>query len=79
MTDLAGHLGCIAFNEADGCVYGSLEYKNDAIGAGILRSVGKDGANTDGFYIAEPESGRDGHAARVYVYDFDPATGFTKR
>ena len=52
VTDLAGHLGCIAFNEADGCVYGSLEYKNDVIGAGILRSVGKEGANRDGFYVA---------------------------
>ena len=29
---LVGHLGCIAFNEKDGCVYGSLEYKNDIIG-----------------------------------------------
>ena len=32
---LTGHLGCIAFNKADGKVYGSLEYKNDAIGKGI--------------------------------------------
>ena len=32
---LTGHLGCIAFNRKDGRVYGSLEYKNDAIGRGI--------------------------------------------
>ncbi|MBQ8610787.1 MAG: hypothetical protein IJ412_03655 [Oscillospiraceae bacterium] len=32
---LTGHLGCIAFNRENGKVYGSLEYKNDAIGKGI--------------------------------------------
>ena len=32
---LVGHLGCIAFNPADGKIYGSLEYKHDAIGQGI--------------------------------------------
>jgi len=45
---LRGHLGCIAFNDDDGCVYGSLEYKNDAIGRGIDKS----GEITDAFYIA---------------------------
>ena len=36
---LIGHLGCIDFCEQDGRVYGSLEYKNDAIGKGILRAL----------------------------------------
>ena len=48
---LLGHLGCIDFNEADGCVYGSLEYKNDAIGKGILKNAGKDEI-TNAFYCA---------------------------
>ncbi len=49
---LLGHLGCIDFNDADGMVYGSLEYKNDAIGKGILRIMGHDSAITDAFYCA---------------------------
>lgn len=36
---LIGHLGCIDFCQGDGRVYGSLEYKNDAIGKGILRQL----------------------------------------
>ena len=40
VTGLVGHLGCIAFCEADGRVYGSLEYKNDIIGRNILASAG---------------------------------------
>ncbi len=36
---LIGHLGCIDFCERDGRVYGSLEYKNDVIGKGILKSL----------------------------------------
>ncbi len=48
---LVGHLGCIAFNEKDGCVYGSLEYKNDVIGKGILNSIGADSSFRDAFYI----------------------------
>ena len=42
VTGLLGHLGCLEFNEEDGRVYGSLEYKNDAIGnfeaGGCLRA-----------------------------------------
>jgi len=49
---LLGHLGCIDFNDADGRVYGSLEYKNDAIGKGILRIMGHDSEITDAFYCA---------------------------
>lgn len=36
---LIGHLGCIDFNDEDGRLYGSLEYKNDSIGRGILRNL----------------------------------------
>lgn len=49
---LLGHLGCIDFNEADGRVYGSLEYKNDEIGRGILSSHGHAGEITTAFYCA---------------------------
>ena len=48
---LVGHLGCIAYNDADGKVYGSLEFKNDAIGRGILKNIGYTGTLNDGFYI----------------------------
>lgn len=48
---LVGHLGCIAYNDADGRVYGSLEFKNDAIGKGILKRLGYTGEVKDGFYI----------------------------
>lgn len=51
VTGLLGHLGCIAFNDADGRLYGSLEYKQDAIGRGILKNLGSDAALEDGFYI----------------------------
>ena len=37
VTGLLGHLGDMDFNEDDGRVYGSLEYKNDAIGKGSCR------------------------------------------
>ncbi len=50
-TGLLGHLGCIAYNYEDGRVYGSLEYKNDAIGRGILNKAGHAGDITDAFYI----------------------------
>lgn len=48
---LLGHLGCIAYNCEDGRVYGSLEYKNDAIGRGILNRAGHAEDVTDAFYI----------------------------
>ncbi len=49
---LTGHLGCIAMGP-DGKVYGSLEYKNDAIGQGILAQMGRGGeSHRDGFYLA---------------------------
>ena len=49
---LAGHLGCIAYNEADGRVYGSLEYKHDVIGRGILDRIGDGTDVEDGWYAA---------------------------
>lgn len=36
---LIGHLGCIDFCRRDRRVYGSLEYKNDSIGKGILKRL----------------------------------------
>lgn len=52
VTGLVGHLGCICLDPADGRVYGSLEYKRDGIGKGILRSLGAKDVYTEGFYIA---------------------------
>ena len=49
---LLGHLGCIDFCEEDGRVYGSLEYKNDGIGKGILSALGVSTQLEDAFYIA---------------------------
>lgn len=49
---LLGHLGCIAFNPANGKLYGSLEYKHDAIGKGILSRFGNGADVEDAFYIA---------------------------
>lgn len=55
---LAGHLGCLTFNPDDGCVYGSLEYKNDEIGKGIRKKLSQDGGGNGaedrpaGFYAA---------------------------
>ncbi|MBQ8496637.1 MAG: hypothetical protein IJ489_04175 [Clostridia bacterium] len=47
-----GHLGCLAYNEADGRVYASLEYKNDVIGRGILRTLGIRNEIKNAFYVA---------------------------
>lgn len=52
LDGLVGHLGCIAFNESDGKLYGSLEYKNDGIGKGILNALGDTSEYEDAFYIA---------------------------
>lgn len=52
VTGLLGHLGCIDFNDEDGRVYGSLEYKNDSIGQGILRRAGVNTEILTAFYIA---------------------------
>jgi hypothetical protein len=53
VDNIIGHLGCMQFNDVDGKVYASLEYKNDAIGKGILKSLGISEENADdGFYVA---------------------------
>lgn len=52
VTGLLGHLGCIDFCDGDGRVYGSLEYKNDVIGKGILQRLGVETKIEDAFYIA---------------------------
>ena len=49
---LLGHLGCIDFCDGDGRLYGSLEYKHDAIGQGILRNLGSSAEVEEGFYSA---------------------------
>ena len=52
VTGFLGHLGCLDFNDKDGRVYGSLEYKNDAIGKGILKQEGVSKQLETGFYVA---------------------------
>ena len=49
---IAGHLGCIAYNYDDGRIYGSLEYKHDGIGKGILKRLNNAIEINDGFYVA---------------------------
>ncbi|WP_316766367.1 hypothetical protein [Pedobacter frigiditerrae] len=51
VTGFVGHLGDLDLT-ADGKIYGSLEYKNDAIGKGIKKELGVKTVNEDGFYIA---------------------------
>jgi hypothetical protein len=51
VTGFVGHLGDLDFSD-DGKIYGSLEYKNDAIGKGIKKKLGIQTSNEDGFYIA---------------------------
>lgn len=51
---MTGHLGCIDIHPENGKIYGSLEYKNDVIGKGILKGL-QDGDSqnvSDAFYIA---------------------------
>lgn len=52
VTGLLGHLGCLEYNETDGRVYGSLEYKDDSIGKNILKREGVTGELEIGFYVA---------------------------
>ena len=55
VVGLCGHLGCIAYNYDDGKVYGSLEFKHDSIGQGVLNIVNGGESRSvdveDGFYI----------------------------
>lgn len=52
VTGLLGHLGCLEFNDEDGRLYGSLEYKDDSIGKGILKREGVNKELETGFYVA---------------------------
>ena len=49
---LTGHLGCLAYNGGDRCVWGSIEYKHDSIGQGIMKRTGIKLAEEDAFYVA---------------------------
>ena len=52
VTGFVGHLGDLDFDPETGRIYGSLEYKNDAIGKGISKALGVQTTNENGFYIA---------------------------
>ncbi len=49
---LVGHLGDLAFDPETGKIYGSLEFKNDAIGKGISKKLGLKNSDDINFYIA---------------------------
>ena len=56
---LLGHMGCIDFDPETGYVFGSLEYKHDIIGKGVLEAIGKETGKEqmalpeeDAFYMA---------------------------
>ncbi len=48
---IVGHLGCITLAPERRRVYGSLELKHDAIGAGIMARTGQSIAEEDAFYL----------------------------
>ncbi len=52
VTGLVGHLGDLTFDPETNIIYGSLEYKNDAVGKGIRKTLGVEDNNDVGFYIA---------------------------
>lgn len=66
---LTGHLGCLTMNPADGRVYGSLEYKDDAIGKGIRKTLDgeSEGRGPDG--ILHRRIRRGPHRASRYGAD----------
>jgi hypothetical protein len=67
VTGLVGHLGDLAFDAETNTIYGSLEYKNDAIGKGISKRLGVQNTGEANFYIAIFDAARivrpDMHAA----------------
>jgi len=77
VTGLLGHLGCIDFCDEDGRVYGSLEYKLDEIGKGILRAMNSQAQLEEAFYIAifdvdkidrmDMDAAKDGVMTSVYL------------
>lgn len=52
VTGLLGHLGCLDFCDDDGLVYGSLEYKDDAIGRGVMQTAHSTRRLATNFYVA---------------------------
>ena len=79
VNGITGHLGCIDFNDEDGKVYGSIEYKHDSIGKGIISKIGATLAEEDAFYIAifdvdkidrpDMDAEKDGVMKAVYLPD----------
>ena len=56
VTGFSGHLGDLDFDPETGRLYASLEYKNDAIGQGINKTLGIERKESFGFYIAVIET-----------------------
>lgn len=52
VTGFIGHLGDLVYDHESGHIYASLEYKNDAIGTGISKTLGLQNQGHIGFYIA---------------------------
>jgi hypothetical protein len=52
VTGFVGHLGDMDFDPESGKIYASLEFKDDAIGKGITKTLGVERVSKDGFYIA---------------------------
>ncbi len=52
VTGLTGHLGDLVFDDKTGKIYGSLEFKDNAIGKGIRKTLGVENQTPVGFYIA---------------------------
>lgn len=52
VTGLVGHLGDLAFDPVTDKIYGSLEFKDDAIGKGISKKLGLKNNDNINFYIA---------------------------
>ena len=79
VKNLAGHLGCITFDPDRRRVYGSLELKHDAIGAGIIARTGWDPSAEDNFYLVsfdvdaigkmEMDAEKDGIMKAVWLAD----------
>ena len=79
VNGITGHLGCIDFNPEDGKVYGSIEYKHDSIGKGIINKIGASLADEDAFYMAifdvdkidrpDMDAEKDGVMKAVYLPD----------
>ncbi len=79
VKNIVGHLGCITFDPDRRRVYGSLELKHDAIGAGIVARTGRALAEEDAFYCVSFDCDRitrpdmdaeaDGVMTAVYLPD----------